>query len=76
MSAFTPFLDGNAFHPEAKKATSEAFDLAVKKLPNKRSPILEGVIARRIMNRAKLGEFDPQRLCSFALAGIGVMGNP
>ena len=72
MNAITPFLAGSVFHPEATKAMSTAFDLAVKKLPSDRSPIMESVIARRIMNRAKRGEFDPQRLCKFALAGIGV----
>ena len=54
---------------------SAAYDAAVARLPHERSPILNEVIARRIINRAKRGELDPERLCRFALAGIGMAEN-
>ena len=75
MDSILPFFFGTVFSPRATKAMSAAYDAAVAKLPYERSPILNEVIARRIINRAKRGELDPERLCRFALAGIGMAEN-
>jgi len=68
-----PFLDGVIFSPDVTKTMSVAYAAAVAKLPDKSRPILNQVIARRIINRVKRGEFDADRLRRFALAGIGVV---
>jgi hypothetical protein len=50
----------------------EAFDTACAELQdNNLSDLFREVIAVRIIEVAKRGERDPQRLCSIALAAIG-----
>jgi hypothetical protein len=49
-----------------------AFDAACAELHERNlSQLVREVIAERILEAAKRGERDPQRLCSIALAAIG-----
>ena len=54
-----------------EQAMGEAFDDACKALRDTGQPqIVRDVIAGRIIESARLGERDPQRLCDYALAGV------
>jgi hypothetical protein len=63
------FIQPGAFEPEAIEAMSEAFEAALKELPDT-GEVTREVIARRIIAAATLGERDPVRLQEAALAGL------
>lgn len=61
-----------AFDPEAVAVLCAAFDKARKSLHDTGQPALvQEVIARRIIESAKRGERDPDKLCEEALAALG-----
>jgi hypothetical protein len=62
------FLDGCDPDPEAKRVMGIAFEMALVALRlADRSDLVNGVIAKRIIELAKAGERDPERLCDGAL---------
>jgi hypothetical protein len=73
MTAIIPFIRNNVFDAETTKAMGEAFDVACVEIGNGGQPALvKEVIAKRIIEAAKKGERDPQRLCAKALDALGL----
>ena len=73
MTAIIPFLRHNVFDAETTKAMGEAYDVACGELGADGQPALvKEVIAKRIIEAAKKGERDPQRLCAKALDALGL----
>ena len=74
LVATTPLLERvtpGEFDEEAGLAIGAAFDAACKALQDRgQPPIVRDVIASRIIDAARSGERDPDRLCDYALAGI------
>ena len=66
------YLQEGVFDPEAVKAMTTAFDDALRtlKLVDRSDPIIE-IVARKIVEVARLGERDPARLCELALKHLG-----
>jgi hypothetical protein len=57
------FIEPGAFDPEAIMVLGEAFEAAVKELPDDAQPdVAREIIAGRIIAAARLGECDPARL--------------
>ena len=74
MAQILQFLrtDASAFDDYATRVMGEAFDVACTELQdNNLSVLVREIIAERIVEAAKRGERDPQRLCSIALAALG-----
>ncbi len=74
MAAILQFVRGDAsvFDEHATLAMGQAFDAACAELQEGRSSkLVREIVAGRIIEAAKRGERDPQRLCGSALAGIG-----
>jgi hypothetical protein len=64
--------DTSAFDDYATRVMGQAFDTACAELQdNNLSDLVREIIAERIVEAAKRGESDPQRLCSIAIAAIG-----
>jgi hypothetical protein len=65
-----PFLDrDDAFGPEDIAPMSAAFEAALGKLGlvDRNDPAMTSTIAKLIIEFAKVGERDPERLCTLAL---------
>jgi hypothetical protein len=65
-----PFLDrDDAFGPEDIASMSAAFEAALCKLGlgDRNDPTIRMAIAKLIIEFAKVGERDPDRLCTLAL---------
>ena len=59
------------FDDVVSRAMGAAFDAACKALHDTGQPeIVQDVIAGRIIDAARRGERNPDRLCDYALAGI------
>ena len=67
----TQFLDGFKFDPEAKRVMGVAFEMtcAALKLAD-RADLATEIVAKRIIELAKQGEIDPDRLCERALIDL------
>ena len=64
--------DSPVFDEFATRVMGEAFEAACADLQDSNlSDLVREVIAERIIEAAKLGERDPKRLSSIALAAIG-----
>jgi hypothetical protein len=61
-----------AFDPDEIEVLSKAFEKARKSLHDRgQPPIVQEIIAQRIIAVAKTGERDPDRLCEAALLALG-----
>jgi hypothetical protein len=59
-----PYLDGQKFDPEAIRVMGLAFEMALVALRlADRGDLANEVVAHKIINLAKAGERDPERLC-------------
>jgi len=68
-----PFLDGAAFDAVHVEAMGRAFDKAAAALHDKGQPtVVREVIAKRIIEIAKTGERDPDKMCERALRALGI----
>jgi hypothetical protein len=66
------FLDGHSFDGETVRLMGIAFEMALGSLrgtPGHADPVREA-IARKIVELAKAGERDPERLCEGALKDL------
>ena len=73
MATVLPFFQDVAFDPDLTHAMGEAFERACRSLRDVGQPdIVKEVIARRIIEVAKTGERDPERLSDHALLALGV----
>jgi len=73
MTSIVPFISSGVFESADIKVMSDAYDKAIEDIygfgrPNK---IVVEIIATRIINLAKDGERDPDRLRARALAACG-----
>jgi hypothetical protein len=73
MTEVTSFPLRMEFGPEQTDAMGKAFELAYAAIKNKRidgrSPDeVRALVAHRILEKAELGETDPQRLANYAVA--------
>jgi hypothetical protein len=66
--AITPFLDGFKFDPEAKRIMGVAFEMTCAALKYAKQPdVAHEAVARKIIELAKNGVLDPDRLCERVL---------
>ena len=75
-AAIIPFLRDSAFDPETTRAMGAAYDKARQLLHDKGQPYLvQEVIARRIIEIAKTGERDPDKISLQILKALGIESN-
>jgi hypothetical protein len=68
-----PFFRDVSFDPDTTHIMGQAFDGACKELHDiAQSDLVKSVIAKRIIEVAKTGERDPNRLCDRALQAFGL----
>ena len=67
----TPYLDGFQFDPETKRIMGVAFEAALSalRLADRSDPIV-GIVVKKILDLAKSGESNPDRLCERALIDV------
>jgi hypothetical protein len=67
----TIYLEGQKFDPETKRVMGIAFEMtrAALRVSNQ-DDLAPETIAKIIIELAKAGERDPERLCDQALAGL------
>jgi hypothetical protein len=67
----TPFLDGLRFDTETKRVMGVAFEMTcvALRLSDQSTPMAQAA-ARQIIDLAKIGERDPDRLCEGALNSL------
>jgi hypothetical protein len=71
-SNIVPFLKEGSFDPNAVRAMGEAFDKARKLLHDRGQPgIVQEIIAKRIIEIARTGERNPDKMCQQVLAALG-----
>jgi len=64
----TPFVEPGAFDPETMRLLGQAFESVCAQLHDTGQPlIVREVIAKRIIEAAKRGERDPDRLAAAVL---------
>jgi hypothetical protein len=74
MATIFPIFHATPFDPETIRIMGEAFDKACAALNwTQRSPVLNEGLANRIIEFAREGERDADRLCSRALEAFGVI---
>jgi hypothetical protein len=73
LSTIIPFLKDGSFDPDTTRAMGEAFDKARKLLHDRGQPaMVQEIIAKRIIDIARTGERDPEKMCKQALAAFGI----
>ena len=66
------WIDRSLFDDYVTSVMGEAFDAACAQIQdNNLSDLVREMIAARIVEAAKRGERDPERLCSIAIAALG-----
>jgi hypothetical protein len=71
MASVLPFTQGAVFDPDAIHIMGEAFDRACRSLNAPGRPeLVREVIAKRIIEAARTGERDRDKLCEQALHGV------
>ena len=72
MSAIVPFFRDSGFDAEATRILGEAYDIACRSLhPKGRPPVVQELLAKKIIQVAQRGERDPDRLATIALGILG-----
>lgn len=72
MSIGIPVPQDMVFGPETTTAIGAAFDNVCRSLSDTGQPsFVKEVIARRIIELARAGESDPDRLCTLTLKELG-----
>jgi hypothetical protein len=67
----TPYLDGFKCDPETKRVMGVAFEMTCAALKlSDRADLATEIVAKRIIELAKQGEIDPDRLCERALIDL------
>ena len=63
VSSIVPVFRDSGFDAEATQALGKAYDIACVSLhPSGRPPVVQGILARKIIECAQRGERDPDRL--------------
>jgi hypothetical protein len=65
------YLDGEQFDPQTQRIMGLAFELtrAALRISNQDN-IAPDIIAKKVIEFAKAGERDPERICDYALANF------
>ena len=72
MSSIVPVFRDSEFDAEATQALGKAYDIACLSLhPNGQPPVVQEILAKKIIEVAQRGERDPDRLAAIALANLG-----
>ena len=72
MSSIVPIFRDSGFDAEATQALGKAYDIACRSLhPNGQPPVVQEILAKKIIEVAQRGERDPDRLAAIALANLG-----
>ena len=72
MASVVPIFRDSAFDAEATLAMGHAYDIACRSLrPNGRLPVIQELLATKIVQAAQRGERDPERLATIALGILG-----
>ena len=72
MSSIVPVFRDSGFDAEATSALGQAYDVACRSLhPKGRPPVLQQMLAKKIIEVAQRGERDPDRMAAIALANLG-----
>jgi hypothetical protein len=64
------YLNGEGFDPEPVRLMGLAFEMALASLRSDCTDPLREALARKIIELAKAGERDPERLCEGALKDL------
>ena len=74
----TPYLDGHRFDPETTRLMGIAFEMAVVVLEHTDDIVnpTRDAVAKKIIELAKAGERDPERLCDAALKALRPLTRP
>jgi hypothetical protein len=73
VGSILSFWQGDEFDAEAIQAMGKAFEAACKDLNGHGQPdLVREIIAKRILEAAKKGERDPNRLHAKALDALGI----
>lgn len=74
MSAtIVPFLRETSFDSDVTNLMGKAYDKALRELHDKGQPhLVQEIIARKIIDIAKSGERDADRMCERALMALGI----
>jgi hypothetical protein len=73
----TPYLNGQYFDPETKRVMGVAFEMTrtALRLEDRADPIV-ALLAYKIIELAKGGELNPDRLCERTLADLATPQRP
>ena len=67
------FVEGQPFNPDVVRIMGEAYDIACKALHDSGQPtIVREVIAKRVIDITRTGEFDTKEICDRVLLAFGV----
>ena len=72
------YLQGHRFDPETARLLGVAFEMALVTLQHADGPVAptRDAVAQKIIELAKAGERDPERLCDGALKATMLISNP
>ncbi len=72
MSSIVPIFRNSGFDAEATQDLGKAYDIACRSLhPKGQPPVVQEILAKKIIEAAQRGERDPDRLAAIALANLG-----
>jgi hypothetical protein len=72
VSTVVPLFRDRGFDPEATQILSRAYDIACQSLHRKgQPPVVQELLAKKIIEAAQHGERDPDRLAGIALGMLG-----
>ncbi|MGN6572865.1 MAG: hypothetical protein ACTHLO_15765 [Pseudolabrys sp.] len=72
MGKVVALFEHAAFDPETIAALEAAYEMARRSLHDKgQPPLVQEIIAERIIAAAKTGEKNPNKLCETALIALG-----
>ena len=72
MSLIVPIFRDSGFDAEATEALGKAYDIACRALhPKGQPPVVQEILAKKIIEVAQRGERDPDRLAAIVLANLG-----
>jgi hypothetical protein len=73
MGTVVSYFNGSAFDSQATHAMGEAFDLACSNMRIGGQPeVVREIMAARIIQAARSGERDPNRLAAKAMDAVGI----
>jgi hypothetical protein len=74
LSPIAEFIGNTSYDSDAVRAMSEAYDSVLRELHDRgQPPIVQEVIAKRIIELAAIGERDSRRLCQTVLSELGLV---